>query len=39
MSDIRESQLVLADGEVFEGEGIGADPVDGIASGENDTLA
>ena len=34
MSDIREYQLVLADGEVFEGEGIGADPVDGIASGE-----
>lgn len=31
---IREYQLVLADGEVFEGEGIGADPVDGIASGE-----
>ncbi|MFT5203132.1 MAG: carbamoyl-phosphate synthase small subunit [Candidatus Aldehydirespiratoraceae bacterium] len=34
MSNIREYQLVLADGEVFEGEGIGADPVDGIASGE-----
>jgi len=33
-SEIREYQLVLADGEVFEGEGIGADPVDGIASGE-----
>ncbi len=25
-SAIREYQLVLADGEVFEGEGIGADP-------------
>ncbi len=34
MSDIREYQLVLADGEVFEGEGIGADPVDGVATGE-----
>jgi carbamoyl-phosphate synthase small subunit len=33
-AEIREYQLVLADGEVFEGEGIGADPVDGIASGE-----
>ena len=31
---IREYQLVLADGEVFEGEGIGADPIGGIASGE-----
>ena len=31
---IREYQLVLADGEVFEGEGIGADPPDGVASGE-----
>jgi len=30
----RAYRLVLADGEVFEGEGIGADPVDGIASGE-----
>lgn len=34
MTELREYQLVLADGEVFEGEGIGADPVDGIASGE-----
>jgi carbamoyl-phosphate synthase small subunit len=34
MSDIREYQLVLADGEVFEGEGIGADPTDGVATGE-----
>lgn len=33
-TDIREYQLVLADGEIFEGEGIGADPVDGVASGE-----
>ena len=31
---IREYQLVLADGEVFEGEGIGADPPGGVASGE-----
>ncbi|MGZ0220136.1 MAG: hypothetical protein ACKVIY_14100, partial [Acidimicrobiales bacterium] len=34
MSDIREYQLVLADGEVFEGEGIGADPTGGVATGE-----
>ena len=35
MSGIREYQLVLADGETFEGEGIGADlPVDGVAAGE-----
>ena len=34
MSDIREYQLVLADGEVFEGEGIGADPSGGVATGE-----
>ncbi len=34
MSEIREYQLVLADGEVFEGEGIGADTIDGVASGE-----
>ena len=34
MSDIREYQLVLADGELFEGEGIGADPTDGVATGE-----
>jgi carbamoyl-phosphate synthase small subunit len=33
-NEIREYQLVLADGEVFEGEGIGAAPVDGVASGE-----
>ena len=33
-ADLREYQLVLADGEVFEGEGIGADPPDGVASGE-----
>lgn len=31
---IREAALVLADGSVFEGELIGADPPDGIASGE-----
>ncbi|NIR36677.1 MAG: glutamine-hydrolyzing carbamoyl-phosphate synthase small subunit, partial [Actinobacteria bacterium] len=31
---MREYQLVLADGEVFEGEGIGADPPGGVASGE-----
>lgn len=31
---IREGHLVLADGSVFEGELIGAAPVDGIASGE-----
>ncbi len=31
---VRAYRLVLADGEVFEGEGIGADPVDGTASGE-----
>ena len=30
----REYLLVLADGEVFEGEGIGAEPVGGAASGE-----
>ena len=34
MSEIREWQLVLADGEVFEGEGIGADPDGGVAAGE-----
>ncbi len=34
MSEIREYHLVLADGEVFEGEGIGAEPADGVASGE-----
>jgi len=31
---MREAALVLADGSVFEGELIGADPVDGVASGE-----
>jgi len=31
---IREAALVLADGEVFEGEAIGAEPPGGIASGE-----
>lgn len=31
---IREAALVLADGSVFEGELIGADPPGGIASGE-----
>jgi len=34
VSGIREYQLVLADGEIFEGEGIGADTVDGMVSGE-----
>ena len=32
--DIREAQLVLADGTVFEGEAIGATPPDGVATGE-----
>ena len=31
---IREALLVLADGTVFEGEAIGAEPSDGVASGE-----
>ena len=31
---IREAALVLSDGEVFEGEAIGAEPPDGITSGE-----
>jgi len=31
---IREGALVLADGSVFEGELFGAEPPDGIASGE-----
>ncbi len=31
---VREAQLVLADGSVFEGEAIGAEPPDGMASGE-----
>ena len=36
MSDarVREAALVLADGSVFEGELIGADPVNGVAGGE-----
>jgi len=34
VTNIREYQLVLADGEVFEGEGIGAEPKDGAATGE-----
>ena len=34
MREIRECRLVLCDGEMFEGEVIGADPIDGIASGE-----
>jgi carbamoyl-phosphate synthase small subunit len=31
---IRPAALVLADGSVFEGELLGAEPVDGVASGE-----
>ncbi|MFM7045224.1 MAG: glutamine-hydrolyzing carbamoyl-phosphate synthase small subunit [Ilumatobacteraceae bacterium] len=31
---MREAALVLADGSTFEGELIGADPVDGVATGE-----
>jgi carbamoyl-phosphate synthase small subunit len=31
---VREAALVLADGSVFEGEAIGADPEGGVASGE-----
>ncbi len=31
---IREAALVLSDGEVFEGEAIGAQPADGITTGE-----
>jgi carbamoyl-phosphate synthase small subunit len=31
---LREAALVLADGSVFEGEAIGADPPGGVASGE-----
>ncbi|CAN5659162.1 glutamine-hydrolyzing carbamoyl-phosphate synthase small subunit [soil metagenome] len=34
MSDPREALLVLADGTTFEGEGIGADPPGGVATGE-----
>ncbi len=32
--EIREAQLVLGDGTVFEGEALGADPPDGVATGE-----
>ena len=32
--DIREAQLVLADGTVFEGEALGAAPPGGVATGE-----
>jgi carbamoyl-phosphate synthase small subunit len=31
---VREAALVLADGTTFEGEAIGAEPPDGVASGE-----
>ncbi len=31
---IREAQLVLADGTVFEGEALGAEPAGGVAAGE-----
>jgi carbamoyl-phosphate synthase small subunit len=31
---VREARLVLADGTVFEGEAMGAEPPDGVASGE-----
>ena len=34
MAPMREAALVLADGSVFEGELIGADPVGGVAGGE-----
>jgi carbamoyl-phosphate synthase small subunit len=34
MTGVRESRLVLADGSVFEGEAIGAEPPDGVATGE-----
>lgn len=34
MAEVREAALVLADGSVFEGELIGADPVGGVAGGE-----
>jgi len=34
LREIREYLLVLADGEAFEGEGIGADPEAGVATGE-----
>ena len=31
---LREAALVLADGSVFEGEAIGAEPSDGVTTGE-----
>ena len=31
---VAAAQLVLADGEVFEGEAIGAEPPQGVATGE-----
>jgi carbamoyl-phosphate synthase small subunit len=34
MSPVREALLVLADGTTFEGEAIGAEPPDGVATGE-----
>ena len=34
MSTIREAQLVLADGTVFEGEAFGAEAPEGVATGE-----
>jgi carbamoyl-phosphate synthase small subunit len=34
MSEIREALLVLADGTLFEGEAIGAEPPGGVATGE-----
>src|SRR5215210_7960786 len=34
MPVIREAALVLADGSVFEGESFGAEPVNGVATGE-----
>lgn len=33
-TDVREAHLVLADGSVFTGEAIGAEPPDGVATGE-----
>ena len=34
MSSITEALLVLADGTTFEGEAIGAEPDNGVATGE-----
>ncbi len=34
MTSIRQYQLVMSDGEVFEGEGLGAEPTDGLTVGE-----